>query len=295
MRQFLILTAVAVLALVPAACSGGDDEGAAGGSGGGAVGAVETTESAGGGGTGAGDASVASRGSPGLPSLGPRIVQTASLSLSVPRNSFEAAIDDARTLAGGLGGFVVSSSATQGAEQRLVSGTLVIRVPERSYSQAMSALAEIGRVESREEAGQDVSQEFVDLEARRRHLEAVERQLLELLTRADSVPAALAAQSRLDDVQLELEQVRGRLRYLDDQVSFATISLRVHERPVAATPTGDGRGIVDAWRSAAHGFVTVVGWIFVGAATVAPLVVLLLLAYVTLRLARRTMPAWRRS
>ena len=300
MRRFLILTAVAALALVPAACSGGDEEGASGGGGGEvgvAAGGAPATEDAGGGQTarGSGQADLAGSPSRGLPSLGPRIVQTASLTVSVPRNRFDDTIQAARSLAAGLGGFVVSSSAAQGAERRLVSGTLVLRIPERSYVQAMRALAGLGRVERSEEAGQDVSQEFVDLEARSRHLEAVERQLLQLLNQADTVTAALAVQSRLDDVQLELEQVRGRLRYLDDQVSYSTISLQVHERQVAVKPGDDNRGIVDAWRSAAHGFVTVVGWIFVAAATAAPIVLLLLLAFVLGRLARRTIPVWRRS
>jgi Domain of unknown function (DUF4349) len=296
MRRFLILTALAALALVPAACSGGDDEGA--GAGGGEVavseeaGAVSSRSD----GSARSGVPLAIEPSGSLPSLGPRIVQTASLRLSVPPNRFQETVEDARTLVAGLGGFVVSSSASQGTQRRLVSGALVLRVPERSYAQAMKALSALGRVESQEESGQDVSQEFVDLEARSRHLEAVERQLLELLDQADSVPAALAVQSRLEEVQLELEQVRGRLRYLDDQVTYATISLQLHERLTPAmVPDDDGRGIVEAWRSAAHGFLTVVGWIFVGVASAAPLVLLLLAAFAAARLARRTLPMWRRS
>ncbi len=131
---------------------------------------------------------------------------------------------------------------------------------------------------------------MVDLEARARHLEAVERQLLELLDRAENVAAALAVQSApRTDVQLELEQVRGRLRYLDDQVAFATISLAIHERGAAAAPDDEGAalGVVDAWRTAARGFVTVVGWIFVAAVTIAPVVVLVAVAVLAGRLARR--------
>jgi hypothetical protein len=298
MRRFWILAGVAALALVPAACSGSgaDDGEAAGGAGGEQVGARQTlgTLTTRDGSAGSAVPAAAERTS-SLPSLGPRIVQTASLSLSVPRNRFEETVEDARTLAAGLGGFVVSSSASQGSERRLVSGSLVLRVPQPSYAQAMKALSALGRVEAQEETGQDVSQEFVDLQARSRHLEAVERQLLQFLNDADNVPAALAVQSRLEDVQLELERVRGRLRFLDDQVTFATISLHVHERLLPVKTQDDSRGIVDSWRSAAHGFVTVVGWIFVGAATVAPLVLLLLVAFAAARLARRTMPMWRKS
>jgi hypothetical protein len=297
MRRHWIALALAAPLLALAACAGGDDSAEEGAAGGGAL-------------AQRGDA-VAEEGAPegelvaqpagdrdsSLPSLGPRVIQTASVTLSVPSNEFEDVVDRARTIATGFGGFVVGSSASQGPDQRLVRGALVLRIPERSYAQAMRSLAALGRVEARDESGQDVSQEFVDLEARARHLEAVERQLLGLLDEADTVASALAVQSELNNVQLELEQVRGRLRYLDDQVSFATISLAIHERQAALEDDDEPAwGIVGAWRTAAHGFVTVVGWILVAAATIAPVVLLLVLALLAGRFAlRRTMPAWRRS
>lgn len=292
MRKILLALLVAALAVTAAACSGGDADGESADMG---VAAAETgaVDAEGGGGE-AEPAAQRSGGGGSLPSVGPRVIQTASLSLSVPRNEFRATVDRARTVALGLGGFVVSSSASQGTERQLVAGTLVVRVPERSYAQAMERLSDLGRVEAREESGQDVSQELVDLGSRARHLEAVERQLLELLERADTVSAALAVQSQLNEVQLELEQARGRLRFLDDQVTFATISLDVHERQVLVAGDGGGWGIVDAWRTAGHGFVTVVGWIFVAAATIAPLLVLLALLYFAARLAVRR-PLFRRS
>ena len=224
-----------------------------------------------------------------VPSVGPRVIQTASLTLSVPRNDFEKVVDRARLLATSSGGFVVESSASQsGDERRLVRGTLVLRIPERSYSRVMEQLSGLGRVEGREEAGQDVSQEFVDLEARERHLEAVEGQLLNLLDQTNTVAEALTVQSQLNQVQLDLEQARGRLQYLEDQVAFATISLDVRERQVAAAADDGGPwSIVDAWGTAAHGFVTVGGWILVAAATIAPVVILLFLGFLGGRLVLR--------
>jgi hypothetical protein len=231
--------------------------------------------------------------SSGVPAIGPRVIQTASLNVSVPRGRFEETVDEARSVAVRLGGFVVSSTASQGRERRLVRGSLVVRVPARGYADAMRSLAGLGRVEARDESGQDVSQEFVDLEARVRHLRAVETQLLELLERANSVASALAVQSQLNQVQLELEQARGRLQYLEDQVSFATISLTVHERlPVAAKGDNGGWGIVEAWRTAGHGFVTVIGWMLIAAATAAPALVLVALAFlIGRRVVRRRIAA----
>jgi hypothetical protein len=173
---------------------------------------------------------------------GPRVIQTASLRVSVREGGFESAVQRARTIAAGLGGFVVSSSATQGPGRRLVEGTLELRVPARRYADAMGALARLGRVEVREESGQDVSQEFV--------------------------------------------QVRGRMRFLEDQVAFATISLTLAERrPDAAGD--DGWQIVDAWRDGAHAFVFVVGRIFVILATIAPVLLLGAVAFIAARFARR--------
>ena len=292
MRKILVTLVVAALAVAAAACSGGDDESADSGAARSAAVAEDTAAAEGGG--EAEPAAQRSQGAGSLPPAGARVIQTASLSLSVPRDEFRQVVDRARTVAIGLGGFVVSSSASQGAERRLVAGTLVVRVPARSYAQAIERLSDLGRVEAREESGQDVSQELVDLEARTRHLEAVERQLLELLERADTVAAALAVQAELNQVQLELEQARGRLRFLDDQVAYATISLDVRERRAVAAGDGGGWGIVDAWKTAGRGFVTVVGWILVAAATIAPLLVLLALLYLAARIATRR-PLFRRS
>lgn len=224
-----------------------------------------------------------------VPQVGPRVIQTASLTLAVDRGDFEEAIDRARTIAAGLGGFVTSSSASQGPDERLVRGTLVIRVPSRSYAQAMSQLARLGTVKGREEAGQDVSQQYVDLEARERHLEAVERQLLTFLGKTQTIADALVVQDRLNQVQLQLEEIRGQLRYLDDQTSFSTISLTVAERGTPAVTAKDDGGwrLGDAWEAAVDGFLKVIGGVFVGLATAGPVLAALAVAFLGWRIVRR--------
>lgn len=208
--------------------------------------------------------------------FGPRVIQTASLSLTVPRGDFEAAIAQARSIATGLGGFVTSSSASQGDGSRLVRGAIVLRVPSQAYGRALTALSELGRVEGRQEVGEDVTAQFVDLRARVRHLEAVEAQLLRFLDRTRTVGEALAVQQRLNDVQLQLEESRGRLRYLSDQTAFATITLDVAERGIpAAPPDDDGFGIADAWQTAVNGLETIAAGLFVALVTAGPVLLLL--------------------
>jgi Domain of unknown function (DUF4349) len=296
MRKLAAMILFTLALAVFAGCTSEDEGAGAGGATSAQRAAPESSkdEAAAGGG---GSVAVADQAPSTVPQVGPQVVQTASLRVAVKRGEFDAAMDEAGSIAAGLGGFVVSSSASQGSEQRLVRGTIVVRVPAGSYDEAIEALRNLGKVEARTESGQDVSQEYVDLGARIRHLQAVESQLLELLDRANTVAAALAVQRQLSQVQLELEQAHGRLQYLDDRVAFATISLEIHEQvlPVAKKDDG-GFGIVEAWRKAANGFLAVVGWTFVVFATAAPLLLLLVLVWFLARsAARRNIgPQWPR-
>ncbi len=264
-----------VLALTLAACNAGGGESTAGGTGGGGDFAQGSAEPSGGGGSKANDRRLVSSGhQSAVPQVGPQIVQTARLRLSIAHESFDDKVDDVHAIVDSYSGFVVNSTASQGSDKRLVQGSLDLRIPAESYEDALARLRQLGKVEALEESGQDVSQEFVDLNARIRQLRAVEAQLLELLQQADDVPAALAVQNQLSQVQLDLEQARGRLQYLDNRVSYATISLAMHEVGAVA-PKGGGFSIVDAWATAGSAFLTVVGWIFIGIAVAAPVLVLL--------------------
>jgi hypothetical protein len=284
MKKLALLVPL-VLALAVAACnSGNSDNAASGGTGGGGDVAEGSAEaSPGGGGSKASDRAVSSS---AVPQVGPQVVKTASLRLGIAHGSFEDKVGEAHAVADSYAGFVVESFASQGSGKRIAEGSLVLRIPAESYDSALSRLRELGKVESLEESGQDVSKEFVDLNARIRQLRAVEAQLLELLQRADDVPAALAVQNQLSQVQLDLEQARGRLQYLDNRVAFATISMSMHELGVVA-PKDGGFKIVDAWATAGSAFLTVVGWLFIGIAVAAPVLILLGLGFLVGRVIRR--------
>ena len=279
MKKLALLVPI-VLALALSACNSGSESGA-GSTGGGraAEGSVEASPNA----TKASDRAVSSS---AVPQVGPQVVKTASLRLGLAKGSFEDKVGEAHAVADSFGGFVVESFASQGSGKRIAEGSLVLRIPAESYDSALARLRELGRVESLEESGQDVSKEFVDLNARVRQLRAVEAQLLELLQRADDVPAALAVQNQLSQVQLDLEQARGRLQYLDNRVAFATISMSMHELAVVA-PKDGGFKIVDAWATAGSAFLTVVGWLFIGIAVAAPVLILLGLGFLVGRQVRR--------
>ncbi len=150
------------------------------------------------------------------------VIRTASLDLIVPDT--EEAITAIEELASNLGGYVVSLNTYQ--YEQGVQGSITIRIPAESFNTALEQLKALATtVRSESVGGQDVTDEYVDLESRLRHLRAVEEQLLGFLEKAEDTEATLAVYEQLQQVQGEIEQVTGRMQYLENQVALATITI----------------------------------------------------------------------
>lgn len=150
------------------------------------------------------------------------VIRNAYLSIEVAAvNAAETAI---RNRAEQLGGYVVSVQ-TSGSDEDLRS-SIVFRVPAEQFENALSGVEGLAnKVFSRNVSGDDVTEEFVDLESRLRNLEATRERLLDLLTRATRVEDALQVNNALTDVQGQIEQIRGRMQYLTTSAAFSTISV----------------------------------------------------------------------
>lgn len=160
-----------------------------------------------------------------------KIVKTAELGLraeDVRLGSVRAQETAAR-----FGGSIVSSQTYRTGNA--VYADLVISVPSNQFEAALDELRGLGKeVTTDTISGQDVTEEYVDLRSRERNLLAGEQTLLDLYERADDVQDALSIQRELTDVRGQIEQVQGRIKYLDQRSDFSQISLSI--RPVASPP-----------------------------------------------------------
>lgn len=164
---------------------------------------------------------------PGGPLVLRRVIRTGALFIEV--DDFDAAVRRIIIIAEGAGGFVATSSYSQG--QGTPQGSFVLRVPAPRFSGVLTALEELGRVRERRIGGQDVSEEFVDLQARVRNLERHEQRLLTFIDRATKVSDLLAIEQELARVRGEIEALTGRLRVLGNQVELATIEVALRQKP----------------------------------------------------------------
>lgn len=217
-----------------------------------------------------------------VPESRPNVIKTAEVSIEVPADSLDEAVRDGIAAAGRYGGFVLSTSMES---SRRDSATVVVRVPAEHFERAMTELEGLGKVTNEIISGRDVGQEFVDLEARIRNLEAQETVMLRLMERAQSVSATIKVQRELQGIQLEIERLTGRLRYLKDQADMSTISLSFFEEGAVTSSPKVGM-LHRAWNQAIDLALGVVAAIIVGTGIVVPLGLILVAGYLLLRLIR---------
>jgi len=234
--------------------------------------------------SGGGSAGVAVIGAQSLPpSDTGRIIRSATLELKVTEKGFDAAQSEALAAVSSAGGFVQNSSLQNGRS------TMTLRVPADRFDRVMGALRDIGEVRDETMTGEDVSEEFVDLDARLRHWHAQEAVFLDLMTKAESVTETIEVQQQLSTVQQNIEQIEGRKRFLENRTDLATISLTLAiPGSVAPKPEPDpGPSLSEAWDKAWDAGVEVIGGTLIVLGAAIPLSAIIGIPVAALVLARR--------
>ena len=160
-----------------------------------------------------------------------KIVKTADLGIT--SDDVRGGAARAQDVASRHGGTIVSSQTYRA--DNAVYADLVVAVPSGEFEEALDELRGVGeKVTTDKVSGQDVTEEYVDLQSRERNLLAAEQSLLDLYGRAGDVQDALSIQRELTVVRGEIEQVQGRIQYLKQSSNTSRISLSI--RPVSSPP-----------------------------------------------------------
>ncbi|HPD42340.1 MAG TPA: DUF4349 domain-containing protein, partial [Anaerolineae bacterium] len=153
----------------------------------------------------------------------PMIVYNGSLELVV--SDALQAQEDVQRVIEGVNGYVVSSESYR-YEQGLITVNMRVRVPAEKFHEVMAQLRNLAlEVNHDSTSSEDVTQEYVDLESKLRALEAKAARLEELMKEAEDTEAVLAVYRELSATQQEIEQVKGRMQYLERSSAMATISV----------------------------------------------------------------------
>lgn len=150
------------------------------------------------------------------------IVRTGSINIEVPK--IEDALLQVRTAIAGLGGYVSDSDQTNQGEQ--VSAAITYRVPVARWQDALDAIQQIAtKVDSAKSNAVEVTGQVLDLGARIDNLRTTETALQAIMSRATKITDVLEVESKLSDVQGQIEQLSTQQAHLKDQASMATLTV----------------------------------------------------------------------
>ena len=178
-----------------------------------------------------------------------KIIRNAELKLEAENP--EQAQQQITAIAEMKGGFVVesqqSSSDIKSTTRDIV--IMTVRVPAEKFGETLEEIRKTAsRVVVESVKGQDVTEEFIDIEAQLKAKKALEQQFMEIMKRANTVDDALSVQSQLADVRGEIERIEGRKRFLENQASLSTIKIRLQTAKVfAASSVGFGDRVADSF------------------------------------------------
>jgi len=162
-----------------------------------------------------------------------KIVKTGSMTLEV--GNITETMGEVAEMADELNGYVVSSYKYE--YERGVSGRITIRVPSEKFEEAFARLRQLAiAVPYETTTAKDVTEEYVDLEAQLNNLLATETQYLALLEKAENVEEMLMVQKELSKVRGEIEQIEGRMKYLEQTSETSLIEVNLQETKGLAEP-----------------------------------------------------------
>lgn len=168
-----------------------------------------------------------------------KVIYTADL--YVETNDYQKTLSSIQIETTKLGGYVVESTMyNHSGEASNRSGNIVVRVPQEDFD-AFIALVESAsdKVIEQNISGQDVTEEFVDLESRLTSKRTVEERLLSFMETAEKTEDLLTISKDLSKVQEEIEVILGRMNYLQNKADYATVTISISEDNLTLSTISD--------------------------------------------------------
>jgi hypothetical protein len=170
------------------------------------------------------------------------IICNAQLTLII--SDIEEAAKEIQQKAGQLQGYVASLELYDLTQERR-AGRISLRIPEDKFELALAMLEEVGKVKNKNISEEDVTLQYIDLEARIVNMEAQEKRLRDLLDRAEKVEEVLEVEKELWRVRGNLESMIAEFKHLKQRVSYSSINIYLEEKDPLATSLVEDLGTLE--------------------------------------------------
>jgi len=193
-----------------------------------------------------------------------RVEEVGTIQLTVGGQKFQSTLTQLTEFATTDGGFVASTQSHIGtkASHTFSNGTIVLQVPERSFTMLVDQVRHAGFATSVVTSANDVTGQYVDLQARIGALQVSRTQYLRIMSRTNSIGGILSVQQQLDSIQSQIEQLQAQLNLLNSETTYATLTVSLSEiGHVVNPPKHPANGIDKAWHESLHGFAAGFEWL----------------------------------
>lgn len=164
--------------------------------------------------------------------LEPKLIKTGTLEFET--SNLETTYQLVRQAAQSNEAFL-SNESSSNQYDRIVQH-LTIRVPSRNFDKLIKAVSEgVKRFDTKTIEATDVTEEFVDAEARLKTKKQLEQRYQELLKRANKISEILEIEEQIGELRAEIEAVEGRLRYLNNRVDYSTLDVQFYKKMPSLT------------------------------------------------------------
>ena len=166
------------------------------------------------------------------------IIKNADVRLMV--KDTDVAIDRATQIVGDAGGYIVSSRVwyQDYYGNNLKYAAVTIGVPVDEFEHTLVRLRDLAvRVVDEVASGEDVTEQYVDLQSQLTNLEATRARIQDFLKDAKTIDEALRINQELANIEAQIEQIKGRMNYLDDRSAYSTITINFEPELPVLTPT----------------------------------------------------------
>lgn len=190
-----------------------------------------------------------------------KIESTGTVSLAVAHGHVQSAFTKLSSLAVLMHGQVENTQANSNtpSSRSFASGTIVLEVPQQSFARFVSEVERIGRATSVTTSSNNVTSQYVDLQARITALNASLAQYLKILKKATTISGILAVQNQINTIQSEIEQDQGQLKVLANQTTYGSLTVNVTQTGHHSSTTRSG--FDKAWHDSLRGFVAGFEWL----------------------------------
>ncbi|MDD1715723.1 MAG: DUF4349 domain-containing protein [Methanolinea sp.] len=207
-----------------------------------------------------------------------KIIRTSQINLEV--QNVTSSLEPLKQIASARGGYIGSLSVNSRGGDRMYA-VLTMRIPAREFDAAITEIKALGTLKSESLSAEDVTEEYIDLQAQRSGLANQLTQYNRIMEKAENVSDILEVQVQIERVQVQIDRIDSRLKYLDSRVDYSTITVTLEEpEPVGG---GEGFSLISVLNQGIEGFLGVTALLIIFLIAIIPLILLGAIVYAIYR------------